>query len=85
MQAMRDADAWDDVAAALTRMCGKTLGKYMSVAMEVASGETDLAANRLKGEAQEADSYASRKSARSDCTHNITLPSRSSFVLLSRW
>eukprot|EP01050_Picozoa_sp_SAG11_P029466 SAG11_NODE_8311_length_1031_cov_1.101931_3_plen_53_part_01 len=39
---MRQADLWDDVSEALSRMFGGRMGKLCSVAFEIAAGETDL-------------------------------------------
>eukprot|EP01050_Picozoa_sp_SAG11_P022599 SAG11_NODE_4312_length_1953_cov_1.033441_1_plen_105_part_10 len=59
---MHQADLWDDVSAALTRMCGGRLGKLCSVAVEIAAGETDLVANRIGAEsASVAGQYAAQK------------------------
>ena len=44
---MRDADLWEDVGNLLMRSCGDKVGNLCSAAIEVASGETDLAAARL--------------------------------------
>lgn len=41
---MRDADLWEDVGNFLVHSCGKRLGNVFSAAIEVAAGETDLAA-----------------------------------------
>ena len=46
---MRDADLWEDVGKMLMRSCGDKVGNMVSAAIEVASGETDLAAARVEG------------------------------------
>lgn len=50
MIVMRDADLWDELGKCLKKTCGKRLGKAISFAMAVASGDTDLAAAELDDE-----------------------------------
>ena len=56
------ADLWDDVAEALTRMFGKRVGGCCAAAFEIAAGETDLAADRVRGQANDsAEIFAAQK------------------------
>ena len=58
---MRDADLWEDVGNFMVHSCGKRLGNMVSAAIEVASGETDLAAARIESGA-ETDQNARKRS-----------------------
>ena len=59
---MYQADLWDDVAEALTLMFGKRVGGCCAAAFEIAAGETDLAADRVRGQADNpAEIFAARK------------------------
>ena len=59
---MYQADLWDDAAEALTRMFGKRVGGCCAAAFEIAAGETDLAADRVRGQATDpAEMFAARK------------------------
>ena len=59
------ADLWDDAAEALKRMFGERVGRWCAAAAEIAAGETDLAADRVRGQADEASNtslaFAARK------------------------
>ena len=57
MLVMRDADLWDDAAGALERMFGARLGRCCAAALEVAAGETDLAADRVDSQADSPGQY----------------------------
>jgi hypothetical protein len=56
------ADLWDDVAEALRRMFGERVGGWCAAAAEIAAGETDLVADRIRGQKDDpAQIFAARK------------------------
>ena len=57
----RDADLWDDLSGALSRMFGSKIGGMCSAAMEMAAGEMDLASDRVMSEVDPKAAYAARK------------------------
>ena len=59
---MLQADLWDDAAEALTRMFGERVGRWCAAAAEIAAGETDLVADRIRGQKDDASQlFAARK------------------------
>ena len=56
------ADLWDDAAEALKRMFGERVGGWCAAAVEIAAGETDLVADRIRGQKEDpAQLFAARK------------------------
>jgi hypothetical protein len=56
------ADLWDDFAEALKRMFGERMGGWCAAAGEIVAGETDLVADRIGGQKDEATQlFAARK------------------------
>ena len=56
------ADLWDDAAEALKRMFGERVGGWCAAAVEIAAGETDLVADRIRGQKDDsAQIFAARK------------------------
>ena len=56
------ADLWDDAAEALKRMFGERVGRWCAAAAEIAAGETDLVADRIRGQKEEpAQLFVARK------------------------
>ena len=56
------ADLWDDAAEALKRMFGERVGRWCAAAAEIAAGETDLVADRIRGQKDDASQlFAARK------------------------